>query len=450
MGPSTFVLSESLILRDEPQYFESYIVLDYNKNVHWQVDLSSLRILESLEQKPLCAQCISQMINESDADYTLEHMVGLGWLVGNEASVCDHHWELNLQKLQNWIQVLPPEKRRVAILTAPTQATVVITQRCDLACVHCNVSATSLKGPELITLETWTTVLDDLERLKIFKVVLSGGEPFVYQDFDRLLEHFARKRYLKSILTNGTHITKEHAELMKHHRISPTLSLDGGNAETHDAFRRVPGAFAALLRTLGYLRDIDIPFNIVSVVHKRSAGEIRSIAEIAYKYFAGALYFVPLKALGRGRSAQAWTEGMKTYLEVREEVDRIAPEFPGMSISFDEELDEEEFGPTQDKTRFHDTPCGYTTCMAGKNGLVVDDDGKVYGCMLGMQMKVHPVGSILENSIEEIWRNGDWGIYREPLEHGCRANILYKVEKQKPKPHHINTLPVSTTGGQIS
>jgi len=433
MSFSPFALSDHLILRDEPQYFDSYIVFDYQKNLYHQADLPTLRILERLAERSLCAQCISRLINELNADSSLERMAGLGWISEDSSAVCDHSCKVTLQKPPNWVQGLPPEQRPVAILTAPTTVTIIITQRCDLACVHCNVSATSLKGPELIPLETWTTLLDELERLKVFKVVLSGGEPFVYRDFDRLLDYFARKRYLKSILTNGTSATKEHVELMKRYNISPTLSLDGGNAETHDVFRRKPGAFASLLKTLGLLRDMDVPFNIVSVLHKGSADQIRSIAEIAYRHFAGALYFLPLKAMGRGRSAQAWTPGVETYLKVREDIARIAPEFAGMSISFDEELDADEFGPTRDKTRFHNTPYGYTTCMAGKNGLVVDDDGKAYGCMVSMQLKVNPVGSLLENSLEEIWRNGTWGIFREPVSHGCRANMLHKLQTPKRK-----------------
>ena len=108
-------------------------------------------------------------------------------------------------------------------------------------------------------------------------------------------------------------------------------------------------------------------------------------------------------------------------------------DFPGINISFDEELDEKEFGPVKSKTNFHETLFGYTSCMAGKNGLVVDDDGSVYGCMVAMQLKVHPIGSILENSLGEIWRSERWGIFREPLSHGCRANMLNK--EQVPSVH---------------
>jgi MoaA/NifB/PqqE/SkfB family radical SAM enzyme len=116
---------------------------------------------------------------------------------------------------------------------------------------------------------------------------------------------------------------------------------------------------------------------------------------------------------------------MATYLRVHEEIDCIAPEFPGLGLSFDENLEEQEFGPTPAKTQFHETPFGHTTCMAGKNGFVVDDDGTVYGCMVAMQMKVGAVGSILEKSAEDIWRDSRWGIFRDPLNNGCRANMLH-------------------------
>jgi MoaA/NifB/PqqE/SkfB family radical SAM enzyme len=433
LNNNVFALANNILLRDEPQYFESYIVFDYRKGVYHQTDLSTLRILEHLSKSPLCGECISQMVSKFFGKYSLEDMVSFGWIVDDKSdSHCSHQFENVLErKAPNWIQSLPEEKRRVAILTGPTHCTIVLTRRCNLSCVHCNVSAYSLEGPELVPLEKWKNVLDNLEQLHIFKVVLSGGEPFYYRDFDKLLRYFARKRFMKSILTNGTSITEQQLNLIKESGITLTLSLDGGTPDSHDAFRRAPGSFSALLKTLKLLREKSIPFNIVSVVHKENIEEIDKIAEIAYRYFASALFFVPLKYLGRGQTAQDWTVGMKEYSKVSQDIARVSPRFSGLSISFDEELDSEEFGPSQGKTHFENTPYGYTTCMAGKNGLVLDFDGAVYPCMVAMQMKVHPVGSILKSSVEEIWRNGNWGIFREPVDHGCRANIIYKIRRNK-------------------
>jgi len=55
--------------------------------------------------------------------------------------------------------------------------------------------------------------------------------------------------------TNGTLLTAETARHLKEKTKLGyvSVSLDGKDAETHDAFRRVPGAFDAALRGLGHL-----------------------------------------------------------------------------------------------------------------------------------------------------------------------------------------------------
>jgi len=420
-----------LILRDEPQYFNSYIVYDTVTNTFQQVRRTILHLLESLGASPRCLDCIDEFQAGNGDCVPSNELVSNNWLERTGRG-CDHARIKIENPPPNWAEMQPNRPAKVAVLSAPTTATLVLTNRCDLACVHCNVSAASLNGPERIPATRWQAVLDELEQIRVFKVVLSGGEPFVYNEFDSLLPYFAGKKFRKSILTNGTHVTEVHVRLFKKYGITPTLSLDGGDATAHDSFRRSPGSFDALLRTLRLLRDHDVPFNIVSVVHKMSADQTRLLAEIAYENMAGTLFLVPLKAMGRGRAANRWKVDQGTYGAVQDRVAELGPDFPGLTISFDENLDEDEFGPTLDKAQFQRTSFGWTSCMAGKNGLVIDHDGQVYGCMPAMQMKIHPVGSVLERSVADIWRGDGWGVFREPVRQGCRATQLYNEVAKRP------------------
>jgi len=422
----TLRLAGSVLLREEPQYFDSYMVYDTVNNITTFVDRPTLRLLQHISEEGLCADCLRRVIEDANLTIDLTSLMNRGWLSTSAADSCKHgSVDLRADGPLNWVQLLPREQRPVAIVSTPTQATVVITNRCDLSCLHCNVSAASLKGRDRVPGQRWAELLDELEELDIMRVILSGGEPFVHEEFPQILRHLASKRFHKSILTNGMHLTKEHIPILREGGITLTLSMDGGSAYSHDAFRRTPGSFARLLQTLALLRDADMSYNLVSVVHKRSIEEADKIVAVAHEHFAHQLFFVPLKAMGRGRTADQWVVEPEDYRHLQAQVPRLASSYPGLGVSFDENLEESEFGPTLEKAHFEDTPYGFTTCLAGRNGLVIDYDGKVYGCMVGMQTKVHPVGSVLTRSVMDVWQNGSWGIYRQPVQSGCRATALY-------------------------
>ena len=141
---------------------------------------------------------------------------------------------------------------------SPTDALLEITGKCNLRCSYCFHFDSSTEGLEDLPTWEWLRFIDELQSLSVFRVALSGGEPFIRQDILELCRHIAGSRMRFSILSNGGLITEHHAaELASIGRGTVQISLDGVGA-VNDAARGA-GSFDAATRGIRLLQRYKIP-----------------------------------------------------------------------------------------------------------------------------------------------------------------------------------------------
>ena len=86
--------------------------------------------------------------------------------------------------------------------------------------------------------------MDQLADAGVTALAFSGGEPLTRKDFFEVARHAADRGLYVSVATNGTLLTKENVQKLKHAGVNYLdISIDGASAKTHDEFRGVPGAF---------------------------------------------------------------------------------------------------------------------------------------------------------------------------------------------------------------
>ena len=176
------------------------------------------------------------------------------------------------------------------------------TRRCHLQCKHCRGAARNeLYEGELSEAEGKLLIASIASFAKPI-LILTGGEPMLREDIYRLAR-YATDRFVRVVMSPCGHlITKETAALIKDSGIQRiSISLDGSNAQTHDAFRGVPGAFDAALRGIGFLRDAGIEFQINTTVTKHNRDELQGILDAAKRL--GAVVFNPFFLVPTGRGA---------------------------------------------------------------------------------------------------------------------------------------------------
>src|SRR5512136_2249313 len=119
-----------------------------------------------------------------------------------------------------------------------------VTRSCNLACIHCRAS--SVRGPyegELST-DRCLRLMDEIAAFSKPVIILTGGEPLLRDDIYEIAAYGDKKGLRMVLATNGTLVTEEVAMKMIDAGIKRvSISIDGEDAQSHDAFRNVAGAF---------------------------------------------------------------------------------------------------------------------------------------------------------------------------------------------------------------
>jgi radical SAM protein len=155
---------------------------------------------------------------------------------------------------------------------APFLAIWEVTQACDLVCVHCRACAQPARDPGELSREEARRLFADIRSMGTRLLVLTGGDPIKRPDvFDLIRE--AGEAGLEPALSPSVTplLTAESLRRAKEAgATSVSLSLDGGTAATHDAFRGVPGAFDRTLLAARHVRDAGLELRINTTVTSRN------------------------------------------------------------------------------------------------------------------------------------------------------------------------------------
>ena len=181
------------------------------------------------------------------------------------------------------------------------KALLQITERCDLHCAHCFVSATH-KGSDLSPTVIRDVVIPRLQRCRVIKLTLTGGEPFVHKGILEICDIAVQAGLGVGICTNGTSVTDEHIHhLVQLGNVHVNVSLDGFTRESHGRFRGNPASFEATVRSIRRLAEAGLLQGILSTPNRLTEPEeFKEMARFASDTGAEFLLMNPLSAFGRG------------------------------------------------------------------------------------------------------------------------------------------------------
>jgi len=196
-----------------------------------------------------------------------------------------------------------------------------LTQRCNLECAHCYMSAhagADTRG-ELSTDEC-RRVIDDIARVNpnVF-LILTGGEPLLRRDIWDVAGYASGKGFTTVLGTNGVLLREREAKLMREHGVlGASISLDSTERAKHDAFRHLPGSWDGALRATRVLTDAGLDFSLHMSVTDWNVNEVPAMIDLARELGAKVLNFFFLVRTGRGRDLTdidaAAYERILTYL----------------------------------------------------------------------------------------------------------------------------------------
>ena len=158
-----------------------------------------------------------------------------------------------------WLTRRKLQKRRGFLV--PIAVAFSPTMRCNLSCVGCYALDYPRDGE--LSLETIDEMLGSAEKMGVFLLVITGGEPLMR---DGILETFQRhKRLLFLMITNGILLDDRTAGMIaRAGNIMTVVSLEGSREQTD--VRRGNGVYDKAVRAMDHLQSADAAFGFSAMV----------------------------------------------------------------------------------------------------------------------------------------------------------------------------------------
>ncbi len=165
-------------------------------------------------------------------------------------------------------------------MPTPRSVDIAITGRCNLRCQYCFYADEMTARTDLTTAQ-WLAFFDQLGKLGVMDVCLTGGEVFTRRDLFELIDGIIANRMRYSMLTNGTLITEsilaEFEKGKRRQRLnSIQVSIDGSTAEIHNLSR--PHSFDRAVRGLRLLKGAGFPLTVRVTINRHNVNDLENIA----------------------------------------------------------------------------------------------------------------------------------------------------------------------------
>jgi SynChlorMet cassette radical SAM/SPASM protein ScmE len=293
---------------------------------------------------------------------------------------------------------------------APLSLFISITSRCNLACRHCAVYADDLAYGADLSTDQWLSFIDQIESLKIFRVKISGGEPFVRPDIFEILDHLSCMPIRFSINTNAALIDEPAARRLASYgaRLSDVMvSIDGASGKTHDALRGA-GAFYDMVAGAAHLVRHVKRISAYCTVTRLNFRELSDVVRLASEIGIASVKFNDLILMGRGLKYRD-----ELALSIDEERETTAllktlkaahPSISGTFLERDDIFDRIRSVTAEELSGWSAAQNSLSGCGALTKECAIRPDGWATPCDRLPELVAE---NVLEKPLEAIWRESE-------------------------------------------
>ena len=265
----------------------------------------------------------------------------------------------------------------------PLNLNVELSNRCNLRCISCFHSNSNFKNLPFMTMETFTSVLDQAAGHCDRLTFGNHGENMLHPEFLPMLRLAKERGFFINLITNATLLTAEQANAIIALGLDRIVfSLDSMDPGTYEALR-VGARFDATLRNVlyflkkNYEEGIPVYVNISTVNTKKALGGSVSVFDFFQDLPVHVVYTSDL--LNFHGSAESVNE--ETYFE----------------------------------TRYKELPqTQWPICKNGWDRMLIRADGDVALCVIDWDF-VYSLGNVRDVHLMELWNNEKAQAYRRSL-----------------------------------
>lgn len=186
------------------------------------------------------------------------------------------------------------------ILSAPLEAHLQLTNRCDAGCRGCYTGASPEGAPNEYGLEQWKRAIDVLAEAGVFHVALGGGESAILPWLGELADYTRARGIVPNLTTSGLAGLEQLLPIVDRFG-QINVSLDG----LHDTYAKVRGfdGFARADRAIESLRAKKTEIGINVVVTRDNFDELDGLFAYAARRRLSEIELLRFKPSGRGAVA---------------------------------------------------------------------------------------------------------------------------------------------------
>lgn len=147
---------------------------------------------------------------------------------------------------------------------------IELTTHCNLKCSYCYSESGPTKRSGL-SIEEITVTLEQARDLGLTWIDFTGGEFFLFPQWQEALKTARSLGLVVTLHTNGTPLTFKNLAIVQECGIRCLqISMDSHTAELHDSVRGMPGSFEKSIAGIRTAQKMKLPVRVCIMVHQRN------------------------------------------------------------------------------------------------------------------------------------------------------------------------------------
>jgi radical SAM protein with 4Fe4S-binding SPASM domain len=280
-------------------------------------------------------------------------------------------------------------------LSSPILVMLEITRKCNVQCKHCYIKGGPPRENELTTDELFK-LLKKLSEMKVFHLIITGGEPMMRDDFIEIVNYATDLGFWVSVYTNATKFEEPLLKKINNKRnLEFVIGIDGfKNLKTRDVSPEDIKNNINLVRNLGLKISLDYTFT------KHNINDVFEVIDWANTNNYNIL-FTDLVPLGNARYNQE-------LLPKKNDVKKVLEAHKKYELFKLEQWKESNQGVQDTSNPFYlmyviegtTKQCKGSRCLA-----YISSNGDVYPCSNAAAENMYFADNVREKDFSEIWEN---------------------------------------------
>lgn len=319
---------------------------------------------------------------------------------------------------------------RAKVTGSPVNGSIELLPLCNMNCGMCYVRLSpeevQQKG-RIRTTDEWIHVARQMAEEGVLFLLLTGGEPLLFPEFQRLYLELQQMGMILTINTNGTMIDEAWAEFFgKHKPRRINITMYGTNEETYEELCHYPGGFEKMMNAVRLLRERQVDVKLSASVTRENEKDLprmHALSEELGVPFRADTYMMP-----------AVRERTRPF----KEQSRLLPEAAAKARmdALRQEMGPERFAQYQEQIRQEmelqealqaelqkgerlqqELPARGRDCLAGNCSFTVNWQGELRPCVV----MTEPAVSVFEHGFAEAWNQVKEQVQKIRIHAKCTA-----------------------------